>query len=64
MSKIVVGKKFGRTKIRNWFAVAAQFRQAGPMRDATTYNRNNRDEVIREFKEDDIDHDSNMDCWD
>lgn len=64
MSKIVVGKKFERTKIRNWFAFASQFRQAGPMRDATIYNRNNRDEVIRELEEDDIDHDSNMDCWD
>ena len=50
MSKIVVGKKFGRTKIRNWFAVA--------------YNRNNRDEVIREFEEDDIDHENSLDCWD
>jgi hypothetical protein len=65
MSKIVVGKKFGRTKIRNWFAVAAQFRQAGPMRAASTYNRSDdRNEVLRELEEDDNDHENSMDCWD
>jgi len=62
MSKIVVGKKFGRTKIRNWFAVAAHLRQAGPMRAATTYNRN-RSEDLRQIEEE-IDNDNSWDCWD
>lgn len=63
MSKIVVGKKFGRTIIRNWFAVAAQFRQAGPMRSAKTYNRNHNERLPYDL-EDEADGDNRWDCWD